>query len=56
MTAGQQITWTCTEYNPTGSGLPFGESNVTNNRCVYIAQYCPPADSANPDIFLPVVP
>jgi hypothetical protein len=50
MLAGQTITWTCQEYNTTAATVPFGDSDITNTRCVYIGQYYPAADPANPDL------
>ncbi len=44
VTAGQQITWSCTFNNMTDTTLVFGESAQTNEMCILSGQYYPVPD------------
>jgi hypothetical protein len=44
------ITWTCSYYNDTENTLIFGDSAINNVMCIYMGQYYPVLDPANPDL------
>jgi hypothetical protein len=49
MTNSQSITWDCQYYNPSATGLTFGDSAISNVMCIYLGQYYP-ASATAPDI------
>jgi len=50
MSGSDSITWQCSYYNDTNSTLTFGDSAVNNVMCIYMGQYYPVVDPANPDL------
>jgi hypothetical protein len=50
LTAGTTITWTCTDVNPTGTTLTFGESANTNVMCISSNIFYPVTNVSNPVI------
>ena len=50
MNDSDSITWSCSYYNDTGTTLSFGDSAVNNVMCIYMGQYYPVVDPANPDL------
>ena len=50
MTGSTPITWSCTYFNDTGASMSFGESATKNVMCIYMGQYYPVVDPANPDL------
>jgi len=39
--SGSAISWTCMYTNPTSSAMTFGDSALTEDMCIYLAQYYP---------------
>jgi hypothetical protein len=50
MNGSDPITWSCSYYNDTESDLIFGDSAINNVMCIYMGQYYPVVDVANPDL------
>jgi hypothetical protein len=50
MSGSDSITWSCSYYNDTNSTLTFGDSAASNVMCIYMGQYYPVVDPANPDL------
>jgi hypothetical protein len=50
MNGSDPITWSCSYYNDSENTLTFGDSAVNNVMCIYMGQYYPVVDPANPDL------
>ncbi|HJZ88852.1 MAG TPA: hypothetical protein VKN99_26955, partial [Polyangia bacterium] len=50
ISAGQQVNFSCTYVNNTGSTLTFGESAATNEMCIFTGLYFPVAAGSDPTI------
>jgi hypothetical protein len=53
LTAGTSITWTCTDVNPTGATLTFGESANTNVMCISSNIFYPVSNVSSPFLGTP---